>query len=190
VTRRRDPAARTDFPFPPEVAGTWRALSRAQREQWLIAARNRHFKWGKRRGGWKDAAAGAVFVIDGAAITDHPAFLCALGEAINGPGGYFGGSGAASLQDCLFGSFGVTLPFALRILDASACRKALDGAALARWARERLAAGDFLDNDGERYLIDAERRGRQGSRSLLDELLDELRFHEVTIDLGETNAPA
>ena len=176
----------TDFPFPPGVPGRWRPLSRAQREQWLIAACNRHFKKLRRRQGWKDAEAGTVFVIDGAAIVDHPALLCALGEAINGPGGYFGGMKSLSLQDCLFGSFGVTLPFVLRIENMDACRAHLDGLALAEWASRRLASGDFLDEDGKRWLEEAVRDGRRQLRCFLDVVLDELRFHGVAIEAGST----
>lgn len=149
----------TNFPFPPERSGMWRALSRAQREQWLIAARNRHFKWLKRRQGSPDAAPGRVFVLDGSAITDFPALMCALGEAINGPGGYFGGTNLISLEDCLYGSFGVTLPFVLRIDNFEACRAHLDGKALAEWASEELAAGDFFDDAGKDYLAEAVRNG-------------------------------
>jgi hypothetical protein len=182
VTRwPKDPKARTDFEFPPKVAGTWRSLSRSQREQWLIAARNRHFKWLRRRGGWKDAEPGAVFEIDGASITDLDSLLCALGEAIHGPGGYFGLS-LLALEDCLGGSFGVTLPFVLRITDADACRRHLDGKALAAWARERTAARDFLDEEGRLWLLEAEREGREGARTLLDDVMNLLRAHGVTVE--------
>jgi hypothetical protein len=130
-----------------------------------------------------DAEAGAVFVLDGAAIEDLPAFLCALGEAINGPGGYFGGLNLVSLEDCLHGSFGVTLPFVLRILNAGALRKALDAWALADWARRSLALSDFPNEEGRLSLLETERQGREGSRCLLDEVLEMLRFHGVTIEV-------
>lgn len=166
----------------------WRGLSRAQREQWLIAACNRHFKWMRRRQGWQDAEPGTVFLIDGAAIADYPAFLCALGEAVNGPGGYFGGIRCSSLQDCLHGSFGATLPFVLRIADVEACRARLDGNALAEWASQRLAAGDYLDDEGELWLTDAIRDGRRQSRSLLGVVVDVLQSHGVTIEAEVTDA--
>lgn len=181
AARRR---AATDFPFPPEAPGRWRALSRAQREQWLIAACNRHFKWLRRRGGWQDAAPGTIFVVDGAAVADYSTFLCALGETVNGPGGYFGGMKSLSLQDCLFGSFGVTLPFVLRIENMDACRARLDGLALAEWASERIAAGDFLDDEGKAWLAEAARAGRAQRRCLLDEVIEVLRYHGVTIEAG------
>lgn len=160
----------------------WRPLSRAEREQWLIAACNRHFKWLERRQGWPDAPPGTEFVMDGAVITDLSAFMCALGEAINGPGGYFGGTNLNSLEDCLYGSFGVTLPFTLRINNIEVCRANLDGKALAEWASHELASGGFVDDDGKDWLTGAVRNGRLQMQSLLDVVLDVLRAHGVTIE--------
>lgn len=171
----------TDFPFPPDGTGTWHALSRMQRERWLVAARNRHFKWLRRRGGWKDAASGAAFCIDGSQVRDLPGFLCALGEAINGPGGYFGLS-LSSLEDCLFGTFGVTLPFIFRIQNYDACKRNLNAAALMEWARERIASGDFHDDEGRHWLVGTELDGREGRRTLLDLALEALRTHGVVIE--------
>lgn len=185
MTRReRKQHATTDFPFPPAATGTWRGLSKAQREQWLLAARNRHFKWVERHGGWKDADPGTVFSIDGSAIADFPALLCALGEAINGPGGYFGLSMNA-LEDCLFGGFGVTLPFVLQIDDGDGCRRGLNARALEKWARERIASRDFVDEQGMQWLVDAELDGREGKRTLLDVVFEMLIFHGVAIDVTQ-----
>lgn len=156
-------------------------LTRAQRERWLTAARNRHLKWLRRRGGWKDADAGAIFCIDGSHINDLPGFLCALGEAINGPGGYFGLSMVA-LEDCLFGAFGVTLPFVLRIENHDACQGSMNAVALMMWARDKIAAGDFPDEEGKHWLVSAELDGRQGNRTLLDVALEMLAAHGVVIE--------
>lgn len=180
MTKRRHHPT-TDFPFPPATLGTWRPLSEAQRAQWLLAACNRHFKWLRRRGP-RDAPAGTIFRIEGADVDDLPGLLCAMGEAVNGPGGYFGGLNALSLQDCLFGSFGVTRPFTIHIANLETARRNLGGAALASWAQRRLRAGDFLDAEGEQWLRDAEVRGREGTATLLDVILDELRGHGVTIE--------
>src|SRR5262245_12196182 len=46
-----------------------------------------------------------VYVIDGEKIHDLNDLYRALGEAINGPGGYFG-SNLDALDDCLYGGFG------------------------------------------------------------------------------------
>ncbi|MBD3920226.1 barstar family protein [Paenibacillus sp. PR3] len=53
-----------------------------------------------------------VFHLDGNNIVDHSSFYCALGEAINGPGGYFGFN-ISSLIDCLRGGFGAVTPFTI-----------------------------------------------------------------------------
>ncbi|WP_406378341.1 hypothetical protein [Streptomyces sp. NBC_00197] len=45
-------------------------------------------------------------------MTDHPGFHCALGEAVNGPGGYFGRS-LDTLGACLRGGWGAERPFTL-----------------------------------------------------------------------------
>lgn len=39
-------------------------------------------------------------------------FYCAMGEAVNGPGGYFGAT-LDGLHDCLRGGSGITAPFDL-----------------------------------------------------------------------------
>ncbi|MFD0068387.1 barstar family protein [Streptomyces sp. NPDC056690] len=45
-------------------------------------------------------------------IVDEDSFYCAIGEAINGPGGYFGWN-LDALDDCLRGGWGATAPFTL-----------------------------------------------------------------------------
>ncbi|MEU0544614.1 barstar family protein [Nocardia sp. NPDC005978] len=54
-----------------------------------------------------------MYTLVGDAVTDIDGFYCALGEAINGPGGYFGWN-LDALADCLCGGFGATWPFTLR----------------------------------------------------------------------------
>ncbi|MDI3407641.1 barstar family protein [Streptomyces cavernicola] len=71
-----------------------------------------------------DAAPGTTFHLDGRHITDEPAFFCALGEAVNGPGGYFGW-GLDALADCLCGHFGARRPFTLVWHDAHIARRCL-----------------------------------------------------------------
>ena len=48
---------------------------------------------------------GKNVVVDGKLIDDRDSFYCAFGEAINGPGGYFGRNLDAVI-DCLCGGFG------------------------------------------------------------------------------------
>ncbi|WP_200300691.1 barstar family protein [Streptomyces adelaidensis] len=71
-----------------------------------------------------DAAAGTTFHLDGRHITDDQAFFCALGEAVNGPGGYFGRC-LNGVSDALGGHFGATGPFTLVWHDAHIARACL-----------------------------------------------------------------
>ena len=59
-----------------------------------------------------DKETGISYEFDGSYVTDRLGLYCALGEAINGPGGYFG-SNLDGLADCLRGGFGASAPFHL-----------------------------------------------------------------------------
>ncbi|GAB7029040.1 barstar family protein [Streptomyces sp. NPDC021749] len=89
--------------------GLWRELEAADRRAWLAVA-----LWSHRyqRRGRPDAPAGKVFTLDGRRIVDEDSFYCALGEAINGPGGYFGWN-LSALDDCLRGRWGAAPPFTM-----------------------------------------------------------------------------
>lgn len=87
----------------------WAALRPGARNAWLEVARMRSASAAPK----VDATTGATFDLDGTYVEDPVSFLCALGEAINGPGGYFG-AGSDSLRDCLAGGFGARPPFVLR----------------------------------------------------------------------------
>ena len=66
-------------------------------EEWLHVAQTAWFTSGKRatRYGTRETV-----ILDGITITTRDAFFCALGEAVNGVGGYFGSS-HGGLIDCL-----------------------------------------------------------------------------------------
>ncbi|MFF5701358.1 barstar family protein [Streptomyces sp. NPDC012794] len=90
-------------------AGMWHELAAADRHAWLsVALWSREY----RRQGRPDAPAGQVFALDGRQIVDRDSFYCAIGEAVNGPGGYFGWN-LDALYDCLRGGWGATTPFTL-----------------------------------------------------------------------------
>jgi RNAse (barnase) inhibitor barstar len=88
----------------------WCELAPEDRHAWLSGA-----LWSReyQRQGTSDAPAGQVFTLDGRHVVDRDTFLCAIGEAINGPGGYFGWN-LDALVDCLTGGWGATTPFTLR----------------------------------------------------------------------------
>nr|WP_307645622.1 barstar family protein [Nocardia uniformis] len=62
--------------------------------------------------------------MDGRAVTDIVSFYCALGETINGPGGYFGWN-LDALWDCLRGGWGASSPFTLEWLHSDVAREHL-----------------------------------------------------------------
>ncbi|MET7896988.1 barstar family protein [Streptomyces mirabilis] len=68
--------------------------------------------------------AGHAYELDGRHITDEPGLYLALGEAVNGPGGYFGGC-LDALVDCRPGNFGYTAPATLLWRDAATAREHL-----------------------------------------------------------------
>ncbi|WP_405786991.1 barstar family protein [Streptomyces sp. NBC_00029] len=90
--------------------GMWHELAPQDRQAWLsVALWSREY----RRRGKTDAPAGRVFTVDGRHIVDIGSFYCAIGEAVGGPGGYFGWN-LDALDDCLSGGWGAAAPFTLR----------------------------------------------------------------------------
>ncbi|WP_432926932.1 barstar family protein [Microbispora sp. CA-135349] len=56
-----------------------------------------------------DRPPGRAYDLNGSHVTDKAGFYLAIGEAINGPGGYFG-CNLDALNDCLRGRFGARTP--------------------------------------------------------------------------------
>ena len=90
----------------PTTGNLWGELSSEDRLAWLEVARI-----SAKPVSVEDSST-KTFEMEGIYIVDVPGFYCALGEAINGPGGYFG-TGLDSLSDCLRGGFGASAPFDL-----------------------------------------------------------------------------
>jgi len=89
---------------------------------------------------------GIVIELDGSLISDVPSFYLALGEAVNGADGYFGAC-LDSLEDCLYGDFGLRPPFTVRIRHSDAARRAIENGQK-EW-RERYRAGCTMVDDGK-----------------------------------------
>ncbi|MEU4624333.1 barstar family protein [Actinoplanes sp. NPDC023801] len=118
----------------PAELGTWVPLAPHMRHEWLRLALAGH-----RYGAHPDRAPETVYRLDGRHVTDMDAFFCAVGEAINGPGGYFGWNPPA-LEDCLRGTWGAATPFRLIWHDAEIARRHLgadDFAMLVGWFTEK-----------------------------------------------------
>ncbi|MFY1652528.1 barstar family protein [Solwaraspora sp. WMMB762] len=90
----------------PTERGHWVRYDRPLRHQWTVTTFAHH------RYDAADKPAGTTYELDGRNVTDVEGFYCALGEAINGPGGYFG-SNADALHDCARGGWGAAVPFKL-----------------------------------------------------------------------------
>ncbi|MDY0812710.1 barstar family protein [Kitasatospora purpeofusca] len=99
-----------------DAPGSWARLDTRRRDAWLDLARDRACRRTHR-----DRPAGHAYELDGRNITDQPGLYLALGEAVNGPGGYFGGC-LDGLVDCLRGTFGCTTPATILWRDAYIAR--------------------------------------------------------------------
>lgn len=109
----------------PAEPGLWAGYGRELRHCWSGAA------LAHRRADAPDKPAGSTYELDGRHVTDLEGFYCAIGEAINGPGGYFGWNGDA-LHDCVTGGRGAEWPFRLIWHDAEVARTHLTAMARAR----------------------------------------------------------
>ncbi|MCX4818678.1 barstar family protein [Streptomyces sp. NBC_01142] len=104
---------------PPAEPNRWAPLDAAGRTAWIpVAMQNGEALR------TPDAPPGGTYHLDGRHITDLPGFLCALGEAMNGPGAYFGWD-LYTVADCLMGGFGVKGPFTLVWHDHHVARRCL-----------------------------------------------------------------
>lgn len=102
----------------PTTPNQWAPYCAKGRAEWLGLAVHRDL------GARKPDSSGGVYDLDGRFVTDVPGLHCAMGEALLGPGGYFG-RGWDGFTDCLCGGFGVVAPFTLVWHDADVARRAL-----------------------------------------------------------------
>ncbi|MFC9824999.1 barstar family protein [Streptomyces erythrochromogenes] len=106
----------------PRTTGTWAGLDTRQRWAWLdhVLRRPRPHA---------DIARppGHAYELDGRHVTDVPGLYLALGEAVNGPGGYLGAN-LHALADCLGGGFGCSGPATLLWRDSAVAREHLSHA--------------------------------------------------------------
>ncbi|MEU9174177.1 barstar family protein [Streptomyces sp. NPDC048420] len=102
----------------PVEPNRWARCGTEGRRFWLRTALDNH-EYDR-----TDRPPGTTYHLDGRHITDLPGFFCALGESVNGPGGYFGW-GVDALNDCLRGRWGATPPFSLAWHDSEVARRCL-----------------------------------------------------------------
>ncbi|MFG2063503.1 barstar family protein [Micromonospora sp. NPDC048871] len=142
-----------------DILEGWRVRRPAMRNMWAGYDRELRDHWAgvalAHRVDAADRPPGTTYDLDGRYVTDIEGFYCAIGEAINGPGGYFGWN-LDALHDCLSGEFGARTPFRLVWHDSAV-------------AREHLVTGY-----DKRLLAPA---------TSLDQLLDLLAAEHVEVDL-------
>ncbi|MEU8243313.1 barstar family protein [Actinoplanes missouriensis] len=119
----------------PSEAGSWAGYDRDLRQEWAGAALAHHRHVPDRRS--------RVFHLDGRHVTDEEGFYCAIGEAVNGPGGYFGWN-LGALHDCLQGGWGAAPGFQLIWHDAAVARAALKPGYDRRWWAPALTMDQLL----------------------------------------------
>ncbi|GAB3090451.1 barstar family protein [Micromonospora schwarzwaldensis] len=118
---------------PPAQRNIWSGYGRELRYQWVMVAAAHHSVA-------QDRSAGTTYDLDGRYVTDIEGFYCAVGEAINGPGGYFG-CNLDAFDDCLRGRFGASTPFRLVWHDSTVARDHL----VAGYDRRRLAPAATME---------------------------------------------
>ncbi|MEU6922641.1 barstar family protein [Streptomyces sp. NPDC046631] len=102
-----------------------------------------------------------TYVIDGSRVTGLERFWEVIGEAVNGPGGYFGRN-LDALADCLGGGMGTPDDgdFAWEWRDHTVSARALDHEETARWLRQSLDRVDPTNRAAVRQRLDEALAGR------------------------------
>lgn len=96
----------------PTIKNTWSSLSQRRRLGWLEVVRMQHHAT------YCNIPTNNNYFLDMTHVRDSVSFYCALGEAMNGPGGYYGFS-LDSLDDCFCGGFGARSPFVLHLCNGN-----------------------------------------------------------------------
>ncbi|MES2038556.1 MAG: barstar family protein [Pseudomonadota bacterium] len=151
-----------------QTKNRWVDLDFLQRRSWLNLIRTHHCLC---ETDIEDKPANMVYELDGSHVTNYSSFFIALGEAINGPGGYFGG-GFDALADCLCGGFGAETPFTLIWKASNIARIALDKNARIKdnlaWREYALRNRDYEEDELQSI---AEIMARD-DQPLFDEIID------------------
>lgn len=106
--------------------GEWVRWPASYQSAWLHVVQNSWFASNRRAARY---GVEEVVHLDGGQISTKSGFYCALGEAVNGPGGYFG-SNLDALADCISSSFGEGPPARIVWRNFQASQESLDHAFL------------------------------------------------------------
>ena len=162
--------------------GLWKQLDRAGRVGWLRSSFAKAFA-NPSRGRLPDAPSKRL-VLDATGIVDAEGFFCAMGEAVNGPGGYFG-QHLLGFSDCVVGGFGIDPPWELRIVGTEELRRVLGREESIRHAIADIEDAARVPGAHEELILDSARRVAgiaNGSVALLfDDIVDTLRERRVAV---------
>ena len=106
---------------PPAEPGMWKLLPPDAHRSWIHVVQQTWFRSGHEPRVYGHAD---TYEVEGADLANVESFYCALGEAVNGPGGYLGSS-PAGLDDCLNNTL-ATPPFRLRWRNFETTRATID----------------------------------------------------------------
>jgi len=158
------------YSFPPASLGEWRRLDDPGRRAWLTQASRRFFDVA--RDIVPSKVPGRVIVLEGRLVDTLLGFYCAMGEAVNGPGGYFGSSMQA-FDDCLFTGFGLEYPYSIVWKDTHLSKEALDATLLLQYL-EIECSGDLElpgFEEGKVWRDETRREALAGTRTMFDEIV-------------------
>ncbi|MGO4649915.1 barstar family protein [Nocardia sp. 2YAB30] len=141
----------------------WRSLGPAARRAWLSVALRRRSHPPR-----PDDPPGARYELDGRDIVDEDSFYCAIGEAVNGPGGYFGWN-LDALDDCMCGGFCATPPFTI----------------MARAPRDREAERSTLRAAADRLLAGTPLRSKSGKLTTTELITESGLRRDVVYDQSD-----
>ncbi len=120
---------------PPRRKGEWIKLSLAHRRGWIDVVRI-HASTNLRSYMWQP-----VVLMDGAHVSDRSSFYCALGESMDGPGGYFGAD-LDGLADCLREFLTIHKAFKLIWLDHQVAKNAMSSSCYRIYSADDVSIGD------------------------------------------------
>lgn len=122
------------------------------------------------------------YVLDGSQIWTTQEFFDTAGEAVGGPGTYFGAN-LDAFSDCLSGGFGTPedRPFYFVLVGSSFVRERLGVDATIEWLREKLIHGN--PNNANYFLLEIDELERGTGRTLFDILLEIFDSRKVRLEL-------
>lgn len=103
-------------------------------------------------------------------------FYCALGEAVNGPAGYFGLSMQA-LHDCLIGGFGLEFPYLVVWEGSAEARGVLDSSAVLNYLEDECPL-PFPEGceEGLAWRAELKAAAEKQERTMFDEIVSLFRI--------------